>query len=115
MAVTTVDVVAAAVLTGLGLGVGVVFGAGVVTTRLTGPERTVNDLVNTLPIRSLCSFDRVHRLGHFSEGMVAMHRLSVHWTYICKEKQPQLTVRANNENILHNILPTSFEVFKKKS
>ena len=100
--VVVVVVVVFVVVTGLGLTglmCGVV-GAGVVTTRLTGPERTVYVLVNTLPIRTLRSLERVHRSGHLSEGRVAMHRLSVHWIYICKYRHLHLTVRTNNANIL---------------
>lgn len=45
---------------------------------LTAPERTLYKLVNTLPTRDDDVPVQVHRSGHLSEGLVAMHRLTLH-------------------------------------
>lgn len=53
-----------------------------VTKRLTGPERIEYVLVNTLSTSMLELLELPHRSGHVSEDLVAMHRLSLHSTYI---------------------------------
>lgn len=59
-----------------------VAGVGAVTTRLTGPERTVYVPVSKLLTVTLGLRERVQRSGHLSEGEVAMQRFTVHSTYI---------------------------------
>lgn len=61
-------------------------GAGVVTTRLIGPEVTMYVEVNRLPIIALGASLLEHRLGHFCDFMVVIQRLTVHRIYICKSK-----------------------------
>lgn len=77
----------------------VVDGAGVVNTVLTGPEVMVYVLVNTLFTSTLLLMSRVQRSGHVWEGMVAMHRFTVHWTYICTAQNTQVNVWRELENI----------------
>lgn len=91
LVVSLVAVLVAGIVVGPVLGVVegvVVLGTAVVTARLTGPDLTVYMLENILPTRVGELPSRVHRLGQALEGMVVMHRFTLHSTYIwMKEKK----------------------------